>query len=171
MTELSRIEMNWFTRTIARTNPVAENLEARVLRYRRAGSDSDGLHILMGYQVDDLDYALQGADNSCARINHPGIEVATGQWFAIKKGSDLSKRWLGNSHGSSDDGGKTFYNESAYLGMPRAKFQSSPAEVVWHHSRVTELRGQGIEQSERVRIMTAERANKPWDKTKSAHIG
>ena len=141
----------------------ADDLVERVRRYRSAGSSADGLHTLLGYQVDDLDYALQGADNSCAKANHPGRDVIMGQWFAIKKGSALSRAFLGNSHGSSDDGGKTFYNESGYLSIPHPEFQCSPEEVVWHRRRVDELRAQDVPQPERVRIMTEERAGKPWE--------
>lgn len=138
------------------------NLITRINRYRGAGHAQDGLHTLQGYQVDDLDYALMGADCSCARIANGGKDATTGEWFAIQKGTKLSRMSIGNSHGRSDDGGKTYYNENGYLSIPRPEFQVSPEEVVWHHVRVTELRGQGVEQPERVRIMTEERASKPW---------
>lgn len=145
-----------------------DDLAARVLRYRGAGSSADGSRTLHGLQIDDLDYALMGADNSCARINNPTVsEDSHGgfrqlQWFAIKKGSELSKKSFGNSHGSSDDGGKTFYTETALLDIPKREFQSSPQEVVWHHKRVVELRKQGVDQPERVRLMNEERKSKPW---------
>lgn len=138
------------------------DLVARVNRYRGGGHDDDGLHTLQGYELDDLDFALQGADNSCARIAHPGVDVTMGQWFAILKGTELSRLALGNSHGTSDDGGKTWYNETGYLSIPRTEYRVSPEEVVWHHLRVTALRAEGVEQPARVRIMTEERAARPW---------
>lgn len=149
---------------IAFTGQQDEDLVARVLRYRGAGSSVDGIHTLHGLQIDDLDYALMGADNSCARINNPAAHGGFRQlqWFAIKKGSELSKRSFGNSHGSSDDGGKTFYTETALLDIPRREYQSAPEEVVWHHRRVVELRKLGVEQAERVRTMDEERKTKPW---------
>jgi hypothetical protein len=142
-----------------------DDLIGRVNRYRQAGSNVDGPHTLRGYQVDDLDYALMGADNSCARINHPDVDRWTreaGVWFAIDKRSDLARKSFGNSHGTSHDGGKTYITETALMGIPRPEYQASPEEVVWHHRRVAELKYRGVAQPERVHIMTAERADKPW---------
>lgn len=139
----------------------------RIVRYRGAGSSVDGIHTLRGQQIDDLDYQLMGADNSCAAANFPHISRDAGgirqlRWFAINRRSEISKRSFGNSHGSSDDGGKTYYTETALLDIPKPEYQAPPEEVVWHHNRVTELRKQGVEQSERIRIMTEERQHRPW---------
>jgi hypothetical protein len=112
--------------------------------------------------IDDLDYALMGADNACARIKC-GTEATTGKWVAINKHSELASRSFGNSHGTSYDGGKTYRTEVAYLEAPKADCLVDAAEVVWHHCRVTELRKAGVAQPERVRIMNEERAFKPWE--------
>jgi hypothetical protein len=145
------------------------DLIRRVLRYRRSGFIVDGIHTLQGFQIDDVDYSLMGADNSCSEINHPEIGQDSDEkgfrqllWFAIKKGTEISKRSFGNSHGSSDDGGKTYYTETAMLDIPKRQYQSSPEEVVWHHLRVNELRKKGVKQPERVYIMSKERKSKPW---------
>jgi hypothetical protein len=137
------------------------SLLERVRRYRSGGHAADGIHMLRSYQIDDLDYQLMGADNSCARIAF-GPEASTGEWFAINPRSDLAREHFGNSHGTSYDGGKTFLTESAYMEVPRADCRVPTEEVVWHHLRVTELRKQGVEQPKRVEMMTAERASKPW---------
>jgi hypothetical protein len=150
------------------------SLTRRILRYRTAGSGQDGIHTLSSPKIDDLDYALMGADNSCARENFPDVSEGAHdgfrqlQWFAIKKGTELSKRSFGNSHGSSDDGGKTYFTETALLDIPKEQYQAAPEEVVWHHLRVTELRKQGVERADRIRMMTDERKSKPWLKSCAA---
>ncbi len=154
---------DWTVATICGRN--AQNLYKRIVRYRIGGGQEDGLHTLLGKGIDDRDYLLMGCDCSCSRINYPDIsegELITGQWFKLKKGSDISKRLFGNSHGTSDDGGKTFYTETAYFGIPAHRYSSSVEEVVWHFQRVTKLRRQNVPNSERIRIMTEERALKPW---------
>ena len=142
-------------------------LIARIERYRGAGSGCDGLHTLSQPTIDDLDYQLMGADNSCAHANFP--DLPEGQdgirqllWFALKKGSDISKRHHWNSHGTSYDGGKTYITETALLDIPKLQYQASPQEVVWHHRRVEELRADGVERPDRIRIMTEERRSRPW---------
>jgi len=138
------------------------SLADRVHRYRTAGSSVDGIHTLRGLKIDDLDYALMGADNACAKIAF-GENATTGEWFAIDRKSELAKKSFGNSHGSSDDGGRTFYTETAYLEIPKHDCRCPVEEVIWHHRRVTELREQGVERPERIRIMTSERALEPWN--------
>lgn len=139
-----------------------DRLIGRVHRYRGIGSSSAGLQMLSAPQIDDLDYALQGADISCARVNFPKErEPTTGDWFAIKKGSKLSKKSLGNSHGSTDIWGRDC-NEDGFLSIPKRQFQVSAQEVVWHHLRVKELREQGISQPSRILVMIEERKSRPW---------
>lgn len=143
----------------------ARTLEQRILAYRTAGSDVDGLRTLSLRPIDDLDYRLMGADNSAAAANHPTVgprELRQFLLFAIDQNSELSKRQFGNSHGISHDGGKTFRTETALLDIPKLEYQASPEEVVWQLHRVDELRAQDMPQAERMRVMTAERAEKPW---------
>ena len=143
------------------------DLVSRVLRYRGGGCSSGGIQVLAALEVDDLDYQLMGADNSCASINNPGVLLGTGgirqlRWFAIKPGSKLSGRSFGNSQSSSYDKGKTWVTESAMLEIPKPEYQASPDEVVWHHQRVTALKNAGVDTPARVAIMMEERKQKPW---------
>lgn len=144
--------------------PVLErrgSLAERIARLSGAGHQDDGLHTLSGYKIDDLDYALMGAANACANIAF-GPDATTGQWFAISKKSDLARQSFGNAHGSSDDGGKTWYTETAYLEVPKPGHWVSAEEIIWHHERVKALRQSGVERPERIRIMNEERQRKPW---------
>lgn len=142
------------------------DLVARVVAYRSTGSASDGLHVLREHEIDALDYALMGADNSCARIKS-GLDDpykhSEGRWYRV------SERWtdppnFSNAHGISSDGGKTYRTESALMSVPRQEFQVSPEEVVWHYRRELALRTEGVSQDERVRLITADRAMQPWAK-------
>ena len=145
-----------------------QRLVDRVRRYRAAGSLADGPHLLFdAVKIDATDYALMGADNSCARIKSdeaPPEHHSENRWFAIAR-SWTDAPYFYNHHGASEDGGKTFYIESALLSVPRAEYQASPEEVVWHYLRVRELTEQGVEQARRIEVMTGERAARPWQES------
>ncbi len=139
-----------------------DDLITRVNRYRGQGFSEGGRNTAFSYKVDDLDYQLMGADNSCARIAFGEEQSRSGAWFAIDPHSKLAQKPFGNSEGTSYDGGKTFITESAYLAVPKPECRVSPEEVVWHHLRVVALKAAGIDQPERMRLMTEERQSKPW---------
>lgn len=143
-----------------------ERLKCRIVAYRTQGSTDDGVHVVVSaHRLDDLDFTLMRADISCSKKRHPAIpdsELIEGRWYTIEKNSELAKREFLNSHGSSDDGGTSFYNETAFLGLPRSEYQVSPEEVVWHKLRVDQLRTLGVPLEERLHVLAAERALSPW---------
>lgn len=149
-----------------------DSLVDRIKSYRACGSAADGIHVLYEHKIDKLDYALMGSDNSCAEINNPSVsreQLADGRWFACKE-----KEWMAsecpshNSHSRGTDRDH-LYVESFYAAIPHRKYQSTPEEVVWHYKRVMALRKNGTPQQERVRIMTQERASKPWKPSMTTH--
>lgn len=141
---------------------------ARVEVYRRGGSTEDGIHVLFDpVKITRRDYELMAADNSCARIKSGGLSgdvTLQGLWFAVARDSGLDPNAFWNSHGSSDDGGKTWYLEALHTHIPKPEWRVSPAEVVWHRRRVDALKAAGVEQEERTRIMMEERSARPWER-------
>lgn len=159
------ILLDHINETVRRFTQSDADLVGRIKTYRSAGSEDDGLHVLSGHVIDDIDYALMAADNSCARIKagtDDGSTFIESRWYRIDLGSQLARRSFFNSHGVSHDGGKTFLTEAALLGIPKPQYQVSAEEVVWHHRRVHGLKKRGVSQSERMRIMTLERQSSPW---------
>jgi hypothetical protein len=101
------------------------DLLRRIRRLCGAGYDDDGIHVLMGKPVDDLDYALMGAANACARIKAEadGIDVGWGgigaQWFALDPKAKIARRSFGNSHAMMDKATGEWITETALLEFPR----------------------------------------------------
>lgn len=140
-----------------------QRLAARVRAIRGAGSSTDGLHTLsLPVKITEADYWLMGSDNSSAARNFPDIsrkEREEQRWFAAARGWNPPS-W--NSHGISEDGGKTYHVETFLTSLPRSQYQATPEEVAWHAIRVKELRAAQMPIEQRVKTMTREAKEQPW---------
>lgn len=136
----------------------------RIAEIYGSGVREDGIHTLQQtVKITEHDYLLMGCANSCARCNFPDLDRSDreeGRWFA--GGDDLeSNNRFGNYHATKR--GDRWIVDSFYTSLPRPQFRATPEEVAWHYLRVKELRALNTPQPERVTIMDAERATKPWE--------
>lgn len=140
-------------------------LAERVKELRSTGTKTDGpLAAVQTVKINDNDYMLMGADNSCANRNFPDVSRAEreeGLWFA---GSEDLTADFANAHLTKDEKTGKLVVDCFYATRPRKEYQASPEEVAWHLLRVLELRKAGKPLEERMELMRTEAKTKPWTK-------